>query len=216
MAHWLVDLLVATGLAATPAAMADEAGIAAEGDQRLAAATFAGGCFWCMEAAFDEVEGVVSTTSGYTGGHVPNPTYDQVSAGETGHAEALRVVYDPERVSYAELLHVFWRNVDPTTRDRQFCDIGDQYRSAIFHHDEEQKELAEESVAALEEAKPFEGEIVTEIVPAGAFYPAEEYHQGYYEKNPLRYEFYRFLCGRDERLAELWGDDDAGAEEPQS
>lgn len=170
-----------------------------------ATATFAGGCFWCMEPPYDKLPGVVSTTSGYIGGHTRNPTYEAVSAGGTGHAEAVRIVYDPAKVSYARLLDVFWRNIDPTARDRQFCDVGDQYRSAIFYHDAEQKRLAEQSKAALERAKPFPQPIVTTIEPAGVFTPAEAYHQDYYRKNPLRYKFYRFQCGRDQRLEELWG-----------
>jgi len=170
-----------------------------------AQATFAGGCFWCMEPPFDKLPGVISTTSGYTGGHKQNPTYHEVSAGGTGHAEAVQVVYDPKRVSYEKLLDVFWHNVDPTQKDGQFCDHGSQYRTAIFYHDEEQKQLAEAAKAKLQQHKPFQGEIVTEIVPAGAFYPAEEYHQDYATKNPIRYKFYRTGCGRDQRLRELWG-----------
>jgi len=175
-------------------------------DDGLAEATFAGGCFWCMEHAYDKLDGVVSTTSGYTGGDVADPTYEQVSAGGTGHAEAVRVVYDPSRVDYETLLQAFWHNVDPTQADGQFCDHGDQYRSAVFYHDEEQKRRAERSRAELEKTKPFAAEIVTEIAPAGPFYEAEAYHQDYYEKNPFRYKFYRWGCGRDDRLAELWGD----------
>jgi peptide-methionine (S)-S-oxide reductase len=171
----------------------------------VAKATFAGGCFWCMEPPYDKLDGVVSTTSGYIGGHTKKPTYDAVSAGGTGHAEAVEVVYDPARVSYAKLLEVFWRNVDPTVRERQFCDVGDQYRTAIFYHDAEQKRLAEASRVALEKSKPFPQPIVTEIVPAGTFTPAEAYHQDYYRKNPVRYKFYRYTCGRDQRLEELWG-----------
>ena len=171
----------------------------------LATATFAGGCFWCVESDFDKVEGVVSTTSGYTGGQKKNPTYEEVSAGRTGHAEAVEIVYDPKKVGYEKLLDVFWRSVDPTTSDRQFCDSGRQYRTAIFYHNEEQKRLAEESKKKLEKTKPFKEPLVTEIVPAKAFYAAEEYHQDYYKKNPLRYKFYRLSCGRDERLEQLWG-----------
>lgn len=171
----------------------------------LAKATFAGGCFWCMEPPFDVLPGVISTTSGYTGGSKLNPTYEEVSAGGTGHAEAVEVVYDPAKIGYAELLQVFWRNVDPTVKDRQFCDIGHQYRTAIFYHSEEQRRLAEESRAALERDKTFPEPIVTEITPAAVFYPAENYHQDYYQKNPVRYKFYRFNCGRDQRLEELWG-----------
>ena len=170
-----------------------------------AQATFAGGCFWCMQAAFDGLEGVVATTVGYTGGDVPDPTYEQVSAGGTGHVEAVQVTYDPARIAYERLLEVFWRNVDPTARDRQFCDVGSQYRSVIFSHDETQRRLSEEAKQALERTKPFTEPIVTEILPARAFYPAEAYHQGYYRKNPLRYRLYRSACGRDRRLEELWG-----------
>ena len=170
-----------------------------------ATATFAGGCFWCMEPPFDKLEGVVSTTSGYTGGQVDNPTYEQVSAGGTGHAEAIQIVYDPAKVSYETLLRVFWRNVDPTVKDRQFCDVGHQYRTAIFFHNDEQKRLAEESKAELL-ASGKVAQVYTEIVPAGPFYPAEEYHQDYYQKNPLRYKYYRWGCGRDKRLEELWGE----------
>jgi peptide-methionine (S)-S-oxide reductase len=186
------------------AAVAVGAPAAAPASPSLAKATFAGGCFWCMEPPFDELDGVVSTTSGYTGGREKSPTYEQVSSGSTGHAEAVEVVYDAARVSYATLLEVFWRNVDPTTADRQFCDRGRQYRTAIFTHDAEQLRLAEASKQRLAAAGTLPGPIVTEIVAAGDFYPAEEYHQDYYRKNPLRYKFYRRGCGRDERLAELW------------
>ena len=187
-------------------------GMASAADAMLAKATFAGGCFWCMEPPFDKLDGVVSTTSGYIGGHTKNPTYEAVSAGATGHAEAVEVAYDPARISYAKLLDVFWRNIDPTTRNRQFCDVGDQYRSAIFYHDAEQQRLAEQSRAALAKSKPFSQPIVTEIVPAGVFTPAEAYHQDYYLKNPLRYKFYRYRCGRDQRLEALWG---KGAADPK-
>jgi peptide-methionine (S)-S-oxide reductase len=168
-------------------------------------ATFAGGCFWCIEADLEKVEGVRTVTSGYTGGSVADPTYKQVSAGTTGHTEAVRVIYDPEVVSYEELLEIFWRLIDPTVRDRQFCDVGSQYRSGIFYHDENQREAAERSRAELERTKPFRQPIVTEITEATEFYPAEAYHQDYAKKNPLRYSYYRKGCGRDQRLAELWG-----------
>jgi len=168
-------------------------------------ATFAGGCFWCMEHPFDELPGIISTTSGYTGGHQKHPTYQQVSAGTTGHTEAMQVVFDPKRISYAELLHVYWRNTDPTTANRQFCDIGTQYRPAIFYHSETQKQAAEASKQALMQNKSFDGDIVTEISKASTFWPAEEYHQNYYLKNPIRYKFYRYNCGRDQRLEQLWG-----------
>ena len=170
----------------------------------VAPGTFAGGCFWCMQPPFDTVPGVVSTTVGYTGGHVDHPTYEQVSAGGTGHAESIQVVFDPAKVTYRQLLDVFWRNVDPTTRDRQFCDVGHQYRTAIFFHDDEQRREAEASRDAV--AKRLGQPVVTEIVPAGTFYPAEDYHQEYYRKNPVRYRFYRYTCGRDRRLAEVWGE----------
>ena len=170
-----------------------------------AKAIFAGGCFWCMEPPFDKLDGVVATISGYTGGAKLNPTYEEVSSGSTGHAEAVEVEYDPKKVSYEKLLDVFWHNVDPTQKDAQFCDHGNQYRTAIFAVNDEQKKLAEASKAALAKSKPFKGDIVTEIVPATTFYPAEDYHQDYYMKNPVRYKFYRTGCGRDARLKELWG-----------
>lgn len=172
----------------------------------LEKATFAGGCFWCMEQAFDKLEGVVSVMPGYTGGTKKNPTYKEVSSGGTGHAESVQIVYDPSKISYARLLEVFWHNIDPTVKDRQFCDVGNQYRSAIFTHNEEQRKLAEESKKKLEESKRFPGPVYTEIVAASEFYPAEEYHQKYYKKNPVRYKFYRWNCGRDARLRDLWGE----------
>ena len=174
-------------------------------DSKTELATFAGGCFWCMEPPFDKLDGVISTTSGYTGGHQDNPTYKQVSAGNTGHAEAIQIEYDPTKVSYEKLLSVFWKNIDPTTADRQFCDHGSQYRPGIFYHDEVQKHAAEKSLQALQENKPFDEPIVTEITAASTFYPAEDYHQDYYQKNPLRYKYYRYACGRDQRLEKLWG-----------
>lgn len=174
-------------------------------ETNLENATFAGGCFWCMEHPFDEIPGVVSVTSGYTGGQKRNPTYKEVSAGGTGHAESVQVVYDPAKVTYEKLLNVFWHNIDPTAKDRQFCDTGHQYRSAIFYHNEEQHRLALQSKALLEKNKTFKEPIVTEIVQAAEFYPAEDYHQHYYKKNPIRYKFYRTNCGRDKRLKELWG-----------
>ena len=176
-------------------------------DGNSATATFAGGCFWCMEGPFDELDGVLSTTSGYTGGYTANPTYAQVSAGVTGHAEAVEVAYDPQRISYQELLTVYWRNIDPTTPNGQFCDHGDQYRPAIFYHNEAQRRLAEASKEEIERTKTFSAPIVTEITQATEFYPAEEDHQDYYRKNPIRYKFYRLTCGRDARLTELWGSD---------
>ena len=173
--------------------------------QPPAKATFAGGCFWCMEQSFEALPGVIEVISGYTGGKSKNPTYEDVSGGSTGHVEAIQVSYDPEKISYEELLEAFWHNIDPTNGTGQFCDMGNQYRSIIFYHDEEQKRLAEQSKALLEKNKPFSGSIKTQISLASKFYPAEKYHQNYYRKNPLAYEFYRFTCGRDRRLNELWG-----------
>ncbi len=170
-----------------------------------AKATFAGGCFWCVEADFDKVPGVVSTTSGYIGGTVANPTYQQVSNSNTGHAEAVEIVFDPAKVSYESLVEKFWRTIDPTTKDRQFCDAGNPYRTAIFTHDAAQLAVAKKSLAALEKSKPFKEPIVTEIVAAGQFYAAETYHQDYYTKNPVRYAYYRASCGRAARLEQLWG-----------
>ena len=173
-----------------------------------AKALFAGGCFWCMEPAFEKVDGVSSVTSGYTGGQTKNPTYEQVSAGVTGHAESIQVVYDPSKVTYEKLLGVFWHNIDPLAGDAQFCDHGTQYRAAIFYLDETQKRLAEESKRAIEESKRFGTKTIrTQIVAAGAFYPAEDYHQDFYKKSPARYYSYRAGCGRDQRLKELWGSD---------
>ena len=171
--------------------------------QELARATFAGGCFWCMEPPFDKLEGVVSTTSGYTGGRTTAPTYEQVSAGRTGHAEAVEVVYNPRKVTYAQLLDVFWRNIDPLTANAQFCDTGSQYRAAIFVHDETQRRLAEDSRRAVEER--LRKAVVTEVVTASKFWPAEDEHQDYYKKNPIRYSLYRAGCGRDQRLEMIWG-----------
>ena len=170
-------------------------------------ATFAGGCFWCMEPPFEKLKGVKAVVSGYIGGHTDDPKYGEVSSGRTGHAEAVEVTFDPTQVTYAELLDVFWRNIDPTTRDRQFVDIGSQYRTAIFFHTEEQRRLAEKSKQELEASGRFGKAIVTEIVPAGKFYPAEEYHQDYYKKSAARYKFYRFNSGRDQYLDRIWGKD---------
>jgi peptide-methionine (S)-S-oxide reductase len=171
----------------------------------LAKATFAGGCFWCMEPPFDKLPGVVSTTSGYIGGRVQSPSYEQVSAGTTGHAEAVQILYDPRKISYAKLLEVFWKNIDPLDGGGQFCDRGSQYRSAIFVHDAEQRRVAEASRAALNGSKKLPRGVVTEIVNASTFWPAEEYHQDYYQKNPIRYKYYRNGCGRDRRLEQVWG-----------
>lgn len=168
-------------------------------------ALFAGGCFWCIEADFEKLDGVLAVESGYTGGTLAAPTYAQVSAGGTGHAEAVRVRYDPRRVSYEKLLDYFWRHIDPTVKDRQFCDSGSQYRSAIFYQNSAEETAARASLLALEKSGRF-AHIHTEIVPAGIFYLAEEYHQDYYKKNPVRYRYYRFGCGRDARVKALWGE----------
>ena len=173
---------------------------------RTESAIFAGGCFWCMEPPYDELDGVISTTSGYTGGTVADPSYDQVSAGVTGHYEVVRVTYDPSVVSYETLLDVFWRNIDPLDGGGQFCDRGSQYRSAIFYANDEQERLARASKRNLEHGEALEGPVKTEILAATTFYAAEEYHQDYYQKNPLRYRFYRYSCGRDARLEEVWGE----------
>ena len=174
--------------------------------QKTEKATFAAGCFWCTEEAFEKVPGVISAVSGYTGGTVKGPSYEQVSSGRTGHTEAVEVTFDPAKVSYEKLLDVFWVNHDPTVKDRQFCDSGNQYRTGIFYHDGAQRKAAEVSKAALEKSKPFKEPLVTPIEMAGQFYPAEDYHQDYYKKNPVRYNFYRTGCGRDARLKQLWGD----------
>ena len=200
MRRWLLGLvLVLAGLGYASAQMAPLPKPAAG----QAVATFAGGCFWCTEADFDKVEGVISTTSGYTGGHVANPTYEQVSDGGTGHAESVQVIYDPSKVSYQQLLTYFWHHIDPTVKDRQFCDVGHQYRTAIFVHNDEERALAEASKKKVEEElkKP----VYTEIDAAGPFHPAEEYHQNFHLKNPTKYKFYRWNCGRDQRLEQLWG-----------
>ncbi|MDQ3556455.1 MAG: peptide-methionine (S)-S-oxide reductase MsrA [Gemmatimonadota bacterium] len=216
--RWLARLPILLGLLVVAACARSEAADAQAQQTRApsatgqqAVATFAGGCFWCMEPPFDRMDGVISTTSGYTGGRTANPTYKQVSAGGTGHAEVVRVVYDPSRVSYEQLLHVFWRNVDPLTANAQFCDRGDMYRTAIYVHGAEQRRAAEASKRSLEAAGRLPGRIVTEITDATTFYPAEEYHQDYYTKNPVRYKYYRTTCGRDRRLKQLWGAE-AGAE----
>jgi peptide-methionine (S)-S-oxide reductase len=201
MPRLLLGLVVWLGLLAGAAAQPAPAG-----SPEKATATFAGGCFWCVEADFDKVDGVLSTTSGYIGGTTVNPTYEQVVRGNTGHAEAVEIVYDPRKVTYEKLLDVFWRNHDPLVKNRQFCDRGEQYRPAIFYHDEKQRELAEASKAKSQVRFP--QPIQTEITKAGTFYKAEDYHQDYYLKNPTRYQFYRYNCGRDARLEQLWGKKD--------
>ena len=206
MAARLIPALAAVALALAAAGAVAQQDSNTITDDGQAVATFAGGCFWCMEPPYDKLDGVLATTSGYTGGDTVDPTYEQVSAGGTGHAEVVQITYDPSKVSYDELLEVFWRNVDPLDAGGQFCDRGDQYRTGIFVHDDEQRRLAEASKQALEDSGRFDEPIVTEIEEAGTFYPAEDYHQDYYEKNPLRYNFYRWNCGRDARLAQLWGE----------
>lgn len=177
----------------------------ADGSGPIAKTYFAGGCFWCMEEAFEKVDGVIETVSGYMGGTVKNPTYEEVSAGQTGHAESVEVRYDPSRVTYTQLLEAFWRNVDPVTPDAQFCDHGNQYRAAVFYQGEDEKRLAEESKRAIEQSKRFSTPIVTQVTAASEFFPAEEYHQDFYKKNPIRYKYYKFTCGRAQRLESLWG-----------
>ena len=170
-----------------------------------AKAYFAGGCFWCMEEAFEKVDGVLTVVSGYMGGTVANPTYEQVSDGRTGHAEAIEVTYDPTKVTYQKLLDAFWRNIDPVTPNAQFCDHGTQYRAAVFYSTDEEKRLAEESKSKIEQSKRLPVPIVTQLVQASIFYQAEDYHQDYYKKNPLRYKYYKYSCGRAQRLEALWG-----------
>jgi peptide-methionine (S)-S-oxide reductase len=197
MCGWLVlsmvlaGSLVSTGQAAGPAGPAK--------------AYFAGGCFWCMEEVFEKVPGVTAVTSGYMGGRVEHPSYEQVSAGGTGHVESVEVVYDQAKVSYAALLDTFWRNVDPVTPNAQFCDHGSQYRAVIFYQTDEEKRLAEASKRAIEQSGRLPGRIVTELTMASTFYPAEDYHQDFYTKNPVRYKFYKYSCGRAQRLEDLWG-----------
>lgn len=191
-------VILCVGLAGWPGIQTMEAAAPAK-------AYFAGGCFWCMEEVFEKVEGVLAVVSGYMGGSVPTPTYEQVSAGQTGHAESVEVSYDPAKVSYQKLLEAFWRNVDPVTPNAQFCDHGDQYRAAVFYETAEEQRLAEESKQALERSHRFAQPVVTQIAKASTFYPAEDYHQDFYKKNPVRYKYYKFTCGRAQRLEALWG-----------
>jgi methionine-S-sulfoxide reductase len=204
----VLSIVLAAAVALAGASSAEEPAppVAGKDKDGLAVATFAAGCFWCVESDFDKVDGVVETISGYTGGHTANPTYGEVGQGGTGHAEAVQLRYDPQQVTYERLLDHYWHNVDLVDGKGQFCDRGDQYRPVIFTHSEEQRRLAEESRARLERSGRFKQPIAVEIRPASAFSPAEDYHQGYYTKNPLKYKFYRYNCGRDRRLAELWGE----------
>lgn len=205
--RWIATLILCSTLATGAATSAPAVKTAASAPAaKLAKATFAGGCFWCVETAFEGLPGVSAVISGYTDGARRNPTYHEVSSGGTGHAESVQITYDPARIGYAQLLEIFWTNIDPTQADGQFCDHGSQYRSAIFYHDSTQRRLAEASKRRLETTKQrFEGAIVTAIVPASAFWPAEAYHQDFYRKDPVRYQSYRAGCGRDRRLTELWG-----------
>ena len=207
MAVWGSALVVALGIALSP--IAEGTDRAPKDAETLAQATFAGGCFWCMEPPYDKLDGVIDTRSGFSGGNVPHPSYEQVVRGGTGHLEVVQITYDPKRVSFEQLLRVFWRNIDPFQSNGQFCDLGDTYRSAIFVHDERQKTLAEQSLAQVERDFPNQ-RIDTRIIPFEAFYPAEDYHQDYYQKNAARYKFYRWRCGRDARLEEIWGDQAGG------
>jgi peptide-methionine (S)-S-oxide reductase len=200
--HWLAACMLVAGMAAAVAQTAPA--------QKSEVATFAGGCFWCVESDFDKVEGVLSTVSGFMGGKTPNPTYKQVSAGGTGHAEVVQITYDPAKVSYQRLLDVFWRTVDPLDAGGQFCDRGDEYRTEVFTHSPEQQRLAEASKAALDASGRLGKKIVTAITPASQFTAAEDYHQDYYKKNPLQYRYYRFSCGRDARVKAVWGDEAGG------
>ncbi|MDD9983516.1 MAG: peptide-methionine (S)-S-oxide reductase MsrA [Gammaproteobacteria bacterium] len=195
-----VSFITAALLAATVTSS-----VFAASDDELATATFAGGCFWCVESDFDTVPGVVETISGYTGGTAADPTYKQVTAGGTGHREAVQIRYDPKQVSYERLLHIFWRSVDPTDGGGQFCDRGESYQTAIFVGNEEERRLAETSKEALERSMVLDAPVVTPIEAAGEFYPAEDYHQDYYEKNPFRYRYYRFACRRDSKVQQVWG-----------
>jgi peptide-methionine (S)-S-oxide reductase len=195
---WLVAMLLAAGPQVYAEQPTATSGTAAK-------AYFAGGCFWCMEEAFEKLDGVLDVVSGYMGGSVKNPSYEQVSAGQTGHAESVEVRYDPVKVTYTQLLEAFWRNVDPITPNAQFCDHGNQYRAAIFYQGEDERRAAEDSKRAIEQSKRFSTPIVTQLTAASEFYPAEEYHQDFYKKNPIRYKYYKFTCGRAQRLESLWG-----------
>jgi peptide-methionine (S)-S-oxide reductase len=205
--QWLAACMLVAGMAA---AVAQTGPTQTGPSQKSEVATFAGGCFWCVESDFDKVDGVLSTVSGFMGGRTPNPTYKQVSAGGTGHAEVVQITYDPAKVSYQRLLDVFWRTVDPLDAGGQFCDRGDEYRTEVFTHSPEQQRLAEASKAALDASGRFDKKIATAITPASQFTAAEDYHQDYYKKNPLQYRYYRFSCGRDARVKQVWGEEAGG------
>lgn len=192
------------GIALATTAQTNSSASASSAKNTTETAIFAGGCFWCVEYDFDKVPGVLKTTSGYTGGNLANPSYEAVSSKNTGHAEAVEIVFDPKKISYRQLVDFFWKTIDPTVKDQQFCDYGNPYRTAIFAVGPAQLKIAQDSKAALEKIKPFKETIKTEIVLASPFYAAEDYHQDYYKKNPIRYKYYRNSCGRDARLAELW------------
>lgn len=198
-----------TWLTAATLAMALLAGPLAQAETQVQEATFAGGCFWCMEKAYDQVEGVTRTVSGYANGHVEDPSYEEVTGGGTGHVEAVQITYDPERVSYRQLMEVYWANVDPLDDGGQFCDRGPSYRTGVFYHNDRQRDIAETSKQRLAQRYELDGDIVTPIEPLESFYPAEEYHQNYHVKNSIRYEFYVWNCGRHDRLRELWGEAEA-------
>jgi len=200
---WFAGALAALPFAAP--AYAQTQGLPDKPPAGFAFATFGGGCFWCVETDFDKAPGVISTTSGYINGRTKNPSYQQVSAGGTGHVEVVRIVYDPKKITYSQLLHIFWRTHDPLTANGQFCDMGDQYRAAIIAHDAEQRKQAEASKTALQASGVLKGRIVTTIENAGVFYAAEDYHQDYAKKNPTKYKFYRWNCGRDQRVRAIWG-----------
>jgi peptide methionine sulfoxide reductase msrA/msrB len=213
----MVILIVGVALIGWDYSESREAGNKMPEDRDYSVATFAGGCFWCVEADFEKEPGVLKVVSGYTGGSVQDPTYHQVSAGGTGHVEAVQVYYDPKKVSYSDLLDYFWRHVDPTDPGGQFVDRGSQYHSVIFYHDEDQRRLAEQSKQKLQNSGRFHKPIVTRILPFTKFYVAEEYHQDYYKKNPLRYKFYRYNSGRDQFLREAWSDSQETTQaEPES
>jgi peptide-methionine (S)-S-oxide reductase len=213
-ARWLWTISLASAMSAVPAGQGRGAPVSAQ--PGIETATFAGGCFWSMVHVFDGVPGVVSVVAGYTGGSIAHPSYSQVSSGGTGHAEAVQVQFDPKRIAYPALLHLFWRNVDPLDATGQFCDRGEQYRSEIFYHDSSQMEAADASERAVVRSGHLRGPIVTQIVPAGPFYAAEAYHQGYYQKHPIAYAIYRWGCGRDRRLHQIWGTDAAAGDGPST